>query len=102
MPKTYPEAPRVWEFPSRSYATGLAPLYVLSHNTSFLHLETLHKDRVAEYFKRVPKRVVNVRGEGNSRTQESPPRLQTGLAVPSYAMQQHRDPYNAGALQNQG
>ena len=64
--------------------------------------KNIYKDRVAEYFKRAPKRVVNVRGEGNSRTQESPPRLQTGLAMPVYAMQQHRDPYNAGALQNQG
>ena len=54
--------------------------------------KNIYKDRVAEYFKRAPKRVVNVRGEGNSRTQESPHRLQTGLAVPAYAMQQHRDP----------
>ena len=35
----------------------------------------IYKERVSEYFKRAPKRVVNVRGEGNSRTQESPSRM---------------------------
>ena len=30
--------------------------------------KNIYRERVSEYFKNAPKRVVNVRGEGNSRT----------------------------------
>ena len=46
--------------------------------------KNIYRDRVAEYFKHAPKRVVNIRGELQSRTQESPSRKQHG-SVPLYA-----------------
>ena len=45
----------------------------------------VYRERVSEYFKKAPKKVVNMHGESYSRTQESPSRIQHVVALPLYA-----------------
>ena len=55
------------------------------YKTQYNHV---YRERVSEYFKKAPKKMVNIHGESYSRTQESPSRIQHVVAPPLYARKQ--------------
>ena len=76
-----PEVPKIIDFCEMLFDRQVA-LYEEYKN----QFSNIYRARVSEYFINAPKRSIVMRGEGNSRTQESPSRVQQNF-VPIYARQ---------------
>jgi hypothetical protein len=76
-----PEVPKIIDFCEMLFDRQVA-LYEEYKN----QFSNIYRPRVSEYFKDAPKRSIIMRGEGNSRTQESPSRVEHN-SVPIYARQ---------------